>query len=114
MALVVKNLLVDARDVRDTVSIPGLGRSPGGGCDNPFQYSCRENPMDKALAGYSPQGHKYSDTTEVTQHTYMWEAGVLQFGYLVASMQDHSKKKGPHMRLVLRWALLVLSLASDF
>ena len=54
MALVVKNLPVNARDVRDTVSIPGLGRSPGGGCDNPFQYSCLENPMDKALAGYSP------------------------------------------------------------
>ena len=30
----------------DTVSIPGLGRFPGGGNDNPFQYSCLENPMD--------------------------------------------------------------------
>ena len=28
-------------------SIPGLGRSPGEGNDNPFQYSCLENPMDK-------------------------------------------------------------------
>ena len=26
--------------------IPGLGRSPGGGNGNPFQYSCLENPMD--------------------------------------------------------------------
>ena len=25
--------------------IPGLGRSPGGGHGNPFQYSCLENPM---------------------------------------------------------------------
>ena len=32
---------------RDADSIPGLGRSPGGGNDNPFQYSCLENPMDK-------------------------------------------------------------------
>ena len=31
----------------DADSIPGLGRSPGGGNDNPFQYSCLENPMDK-------------------------------------------------------------------
>ena len=28
------------------VSIPGLGRSPGGGRGNPLQYSCLENPMD--------------------------------------------------------------------
>ena len=30
----------------DTGSIPGLGRSPGEGSDNPFQYSCLENPME--------------------------------------------------------------------
>ena len=28
-------------------SIPGLGRSPGGGHSNPLQYSCLENPMDR-------------------------------------------------------------------
>ena len=32
---------------RDTDSIPGLGRSPGEGNDNPFQYSCPESPMDR-------------------------------------------------------------------
>ena len=31
----------------DTGLIPGLGRSPGGGYDNPLQYSCLENPMDR-------------------------------------------------------------------
>ena len=31
----------------DTGSIPGLGRSPEEGNDNPFQYSCLENPMDR-------------------------------------------------------------------
>ena len=30
----------------DPGSIPGLGRSPGGGNDNPLQYSCLENPVD--------------------------------------------------------------------
>ena len=30
----------------DPGSIPGLGRSPGGGNGNPLQYSCLENPMD--------------------------------------------------------------------
>ena len=30
----------------DLGSIPGWGRSPGGGSDNPLQYSCLKNPMD--------------------------------------------------------------------
>ena len=40
----VKSLPTDAEDVE---SIPGLGRSSGGGNGNPFQYSCLENPMDR-------------------------------------------------------------------
>ena len=47
MALVVKNPPANAGDVRDTSSIPGLGRSPGGGHGHPLQYSCLENPMDR-------------------------------------------------------------------
>ena len=31
----------------DLGSIPGLGRSPGGGSGNPLQDSCVENPMDR-------------------------------------------------------------------
>ena len=31
----------------DTGSVPGSGRSPGGGHGNPLQYSCLENPMDR-------------------------------------------------------------------
>ena len=34
-----------ARNAGDPGSIPGLGRSPGEGNDNPLQYSCLENPM---------------------------------------------------------------------
>ena len=45
------------------------GRSPGEGNGNPLQDSCLENPMDKSLAGYSPQSHKEADTNEVTQHS---------------------------------------------
>ena len=47
VALVVKNLPANAGDVREVRSIPGLGRSPGGGNGNPLQYSCLENPMDR-------------------------------------------------------------------
>ena len=47
MALVVKILPANAGDMRDAGSIPGSGRSPGGGHGNLLQYSCLENPMDK-------------------------------------------------------------------
>ena len=47
MALVVKNPPASAGDVGDMRSIPGLGRNPGEGNDNPFHYSCLENPMDR-------------------------------------------------------------------
>ena len=44
VVLVVKNLPAKAGD---TGSIPGSGRSPGGGHGNPLQYSSLENPMDR-------------------------------------------------------------------
>ena len=58
----------NAGDIKDTGLIPGSGRSPGGGHDNPLQYSCLENQShgQRSLAGYSPWGHKESDTTEAT------------------------------------------------
>ena len=49
----------------DLGSIPGLGRSPGGRQGNPPQDSCLENPHgQRSLVGYSPRGHKESDTTK--------------------------------------------------
>ena len=47
MVLVVKNLSANAGDLRDVGSIPGYGRSPGGGNGNPLQYSCLGNPMER-------------------------------------------------------------------
>ena len=44
VALVVTNPPANAGDIRDWGSIPGSGRSPGGGHDNPLQYFCLENP----------------------------------------------------------------------
>ena len=49
VALVVKNLFDNAGDVRDMGSIPGSGRSPGGGHGNPLQYRCLENPMGRGI-----------------------------------------------------------------
>ena len=49
----------------DLCLIPGLGRSPGGGHDNPLLYSCLENPPgQRSLAGYSAWGHEESEMTE--------------------------------------------------
>ena len=47
MVIVVKNLLAKTRDVRDAGSVPGLGRSLGGGHCNQLQNSCLENSMDR-------------------------------------------------------------------
>ena len=42
-----KNLPASAGDEGDVGSVPGLGRAPGVGNGNPFQYSCLENPMER-------------------------------------------------------------------
>ena len=47
VAIVVKNPPLNAGDTRDTVSIPGLGRSPGVGNGNPLQYPCLEKFMHR-------------------------------------------------------------------
>ena len=64
--LVVKNPPANAGDLRDSGSIPGLGRSPRVGNGNPLQYSCMENPMDRG--GWQATVHRVaeSDMPEVT------------------------------------------------
>ena len=58
----VKNPLTNAGDVG---SIPGSGRSPGVGNDNPLQYSSLENPMDReAWQATVHEVEKESDMTE--------------------------------------------------
>ena len=67
VALVVKNLPANARDIREVGLIHGLGRSPGGGQGNPLQYSCLENPHgQRSLGGLRSIGHIELDTTDVT------------------------------------------------
>ena len=47
MVLVVENLPANAGDTEDSGSIPGSGKSPGGGHGKPLQYSCLENPLHR-------------------------------------------------------------------
>ena len=63
--LVAQTLKESTCNAGDLGSIPGLGRSPGGGHGNPLQYCCLENPHRQwSLAGYNPWGRKESDRTE--------------------------------------------------
>ena len=45
----------------DLGSVPGLGRSLGGGHGNPLQYSCLENPMDSGACGLQSMGTQLSN-----------------------------------------------------
>ena len=58
----VKNPPVNAEDIIDPGLIPGMGRSAGEGHDNPLQYSCLENPMDRGAWWATVNGIAKSQT----------------------------------------------------
>ena len=61
-------------NAEDLGSIPGLGRSPGGGHGNPLQYSCLENPHgQKNLEDYSPWRHRVRHNRATKHSTVMGE-----------------------------------------
>ena len=62
MALVVKNPPANAGGIKDTGSIPGSGRSTGGGNGNPLQYSYLENPVDRGAWWATVHGVEKSQT----------------------------------------------------
>ena len=63
----VKSPPANAGDVRDRGSIPGSGRSPGGGQGNPLQYCCVENPMTEEPGRLQSIGLKReADPSEAT------------------------------------------------
>ena len=68
MAQVVKNPFANAGDTGNVGSIPGSGRSPGGGNGSPLQYSCLENPIDRGA--WRAKVHEITelDTAEVSEH----------------------------------------------
>ena len=64
--LEVKNLPANARDIRDTGLIPGMGRPPGEGNGNPLQCSCLEKTMDREAWQATVHVVAESDATEAT------------------------------------------------
>ena len=58
-----------AYNAGDSDLIPGLGRSPGGGNGNPFQFSCLKNSVDRGTCRLQSGGCKESDMTKQLTHT---------------------------------------------
>ena len=79
MALEAKNPPAKAGNARDTGSIPGSERSPGGGNGNPLQYSCLESYGQRNLMGCCPRGRRESDTTEYTRTQTLNTLGQIHF-----------------------------------
>ena len=63
-------------------SIPALGKSPGGGSGNPFQYSCLKHTMDRGAWQATVHSVAKSDTTEVTEHTEQLKTLVQLSNYI--------------------------------
>ena len=63
LAFVVKNLPANAGGLRDTGSLPQLGRPSGVGNGSPLWYTGLENPMSRSLVGYSPSDHQELNMT---------------------------------------------------
>ena len=97
VALVAKNLPANAGDV-DVGSIPGLGRSPGGGHGNPLQYSFLENPVDRGAWQATVHGVAKS-WTRLKQLSTAWHIclvahsrGLLPYMYIYILREGSSLK----------------------
>ena len=83
VVLVVKNLPASEGDMRH---VSWVRKIPWRRHGNPHQYSCLVNPHgQRSLVGYSSEGHKEPDMTEVTQHTYTHT--VVQKTYLIMCLK---------------------------
>ena len=82
VALVVKSLSASAGDRSDEGSTLGSGRSPGGGHDNPLQYSCLGNPMDRGAWRATVQGISKSGTQLKRLSTHTDTHKTLRFCFL--------------------------------
>ena len=76
--LVVKNPPANAGDIIDVDSIPGSGRSPGGGHGNLLQYSRLENPMDRGT--WKATVHRVTKSrTQLKRLSVHTHKGTLRF-----------------------------------
>ena len=80
----------NAVDIRDAHWYPRSGRFPGRGQGNWLQYSCLENPHgQRSPAGYSPWGHRESDTTGTTEHSHNKDVGRQKPHLRLCQLTEH-------------------------
>ena len=99
----VKNLPNNTGDARDTGSIPGLGRSPGGGHDNPLQYFCLENPMDRSLVDSEEEPGSLKAEASYRVHLILTGCGAVLKDFGVSwrcSGAQHSQNRS----LTFKWS----------
>ena len=96
----VKNPTANAGDV---CSIPGSGRSPGGGHGNPLQYFCLDNPWTEE--GYSPWVCKKLDMTE---HTCTDGSNYVNTIVFRLSMASNNSDLSFLMILLVGWVVLLV------
>ena len=86
----VKNLPAIAGDLG---SIPGLGRCPGEGHGNPFQYSCLENSMDRG--SWWATVPEVAELDKITINTYTRQRGGGEelLGFLESNGPSKIRKK---------------------
>ena len=65
-----KESTCNARDSGNVGSVPGSGRSPGGGLGKPLEYSCLENSVNSRAQWAAVCRVAKSDKTEATEHAY--------------------------------------------
>ena len=75
----IKNLPANGGGRGDTGSIPGSGRSPGGGNGNPLQHSCLENPMHRGDWWATAHGLHRVGHSEVTEHMHISQYKIKSF-----------------------------------
>ena len=80
--------------IQDTGSIPGSGRSPGEGNDNPLHYPCLENPMDReawwaTVHGVSRVGHNVVTESPPPPCIILKNCTVLSCSIVSNSLQTH-------------------------
>ena len=111
-------VMVAVLPMHETGSIPGSGRSPGGGNGNSLQYSCLKNPMDRGAWGAMVHGVTKSQTwlSDLAEHTAA--AKSLQSCATLCDPTDHSPPgsyvHGSLQKRILEWAAMPSSRRSSW
>ena len=101
LVLVVNNPPANAGDIRDIGSIPGWGRSPGGGHDNTLQCSCLENPMDRGA--WWAAVHRVAKSWTQPKQLNVHECSVGRPHPILETWQEQKEREFTLCLKVLSW-----------